>query len=144
MMGNMQLTKEELPHLVVGACMEVHKELGPGFALEAYREALAHELRMREVIFKKDASLPLHYKGMEIKTEATLDFVIEDIVVLRLLAASNLDSLEKEILASQLRMAGIETGLIVNFWVEKFRDGVKRIIVSNKEPNVHFREAVGF
>ncbi len=140
----MQLTKEELPHVVIGACMEVHKELGPGFALEAYKEALAHELRMREVIFKQDHPLTVHYKGAEITTPVTLDFIVEDMIVLRLLATSNAGSLEKEVLASQLRTAGIETGLLVNFWVEKFREGVKRLIVSNEEPNVHFKEAVGF
>ncbi|MEM0896964.1 MAG: GxxExxY protein [Verrucomicrobiota bacterium] len=140
----MQLTKEELPHVVIGACMEVHKELGPGFAVEAYREALAHELRMREVLFKRDEPLKVSYKGAEIATTAKLDFVVEELVILRTVAASKVGGLEKEILASQLRTAGIETGLIVNFWVEKFRDGVKRLIVSNEEPNVHFRETVGF
>lgn len=139
----MQLTKEELPHVVIGACMEVHKELGPGIAVDGYREALAHELRMREVVFKRDETLRLVYKGAEISTSAKLDFLIEDLLILNVYATKKISGLEKEELASQLRTAGVETGMIVNFWVEKFRDGVKRLIVSNEEPNVRFREAVG-
>ena len=47
----MELNLRELPHLVVGSLMEVHKELGPGLLLEAYWASLAHEFRLREILF---------------------------------------------------------------------------------------------
>ena len=58
----------ELPHLVVGSLMEVHKELGPGLLLEAYWTSLAHEFRMRELVFKERHPVSVNYKGLEIPT----------------------------------------------------------------------------
>ena len=76
----MKLDSHELPHIVAGSCLEVHRHLGPGLDVASYKACLAHEWRMREIVFQMDAPLTIQYKGMEVRGAATLDFVVEDLI----------------------------------------------------------------
>lgn len=135
----MKLTKEELPHIVMGAAMEVHKHLGPGLHVEAYADCLALELKMREIIFQRHVPLNFTFKGHRIVHAATLDFVVEELLVLKVVAAEHLLPSHKQALNSYLRLSGYESGFLINFNVEKLRDGIKRLIVSNDAPDVPYR-----
>jgi GxxExxY protein len=135
----MKLTKEELPHILMGAAMEVHKCLGPGLHVEAYRDCLAFELKMREIIFQRDVPLNFNFKGHRITNAATLDFVVEDLMLIKVEAVEQLQSSHKQALTSYLRLSGYESGFLINFNVEKLRDGIKRIIVSEEKPDVPYR-----
>ena len=133
-----KLDAQELPHLIIGACMEVHRHLGPSLMPEAYRDCLALELRMREIIFKRDHPLPIAYKGHRVDGAVRVDFLIEDSVIV----STNLPDLgeaQKDHMKNVLRLTGIETGLLVNFHVANLRDGVKRIIVSDLPPALHYQ-----
>jgi len=135
----MKLSKEELPHVVVGAAMEVHKHLGPGLHVEAYRDCLALELRMREIIFQRDVPLSFDFKGHWIRNAATLDFVVEGVMLLKIEAVDKLEPAHKQVLNSYLRLSGHECGFLINFNVEKLRDGIRRLIVSDDAPGVPYR-----
>ena len=63
----MQLNKEELPHIIMGACMEVHKNLGTGMTADSYKDCLAIEFRMREIFFNRDQHLSFDYKGHRVE-----------------------------------------------------------------------------
>ena len=119
--------------------MEVHKHLGPGLHADAYRNCLAHELRLREMMFKRDVPLSFEFKGQRIDASATLDFVVEDTILLKIEATEKLRSKHKADLNNYLRLSGLECGFLVNFDVEKLRDGIKRLIVSPDEPPVHYQ-----
>jgi GxxExxY protein len=134
------LDPQELPHLIVGACMEVHRHLGPGLAAEVYRDCLAAELRMKEIIFQRDTPLPFTYKGQRIEAGLRVDFLIEKSVVLSVEAVDDLEAAHKNRLKNLLRLTGYEVGLLVNFNVDNLRDGVKRIIVAEKPPALHYRQ----
>jgi GxxExxY protein len=134
----MELSKEELPHVIVGAAMEVHKHLGPGLHAGAYRECLAFELRMREIIFKRDVPLKLDYKGHSVDGAGMIDFIVEDLMIIRVLAAEKIEPLEKVKLTNFLRLTGLESGFLMNFDVEKLRDGIKRMIVSKDAPTIPY------
>ena len=73
----------DLPHLVIGACMNVHRALGPGLKRDAYVECFAIELREMEFDFKRNASLEFDYLGKRVKTATRLDFVIADSLLLQ-------------------------------------------------------------
>ncbi len=135
----MELSKEELPHVIVGACMEVHKHLGPGLHAEAYKECLAFEFRMREIIYQQDVPLEFSYKKHRISNAATLDFVVEDLMLMKIMAVEQLEPTHKQILNSYLRLTQLESGFLINFNVEKLRDGIKRLIVSREEPAVPYK-----
>lgn len=140
----MKLDVHELPHVVAGSCLEVHRHLGPGLDFSCYKACLAHELRMREIMFRLDAPMTINYKGMEVAGGATLDFVVEDLIVIQVLAVEALLPVHKEVLKNHLRLTGFETGFLVNFNVSHLREnGLKRIIVSSSEPKLPFTKAEG-
>jgi GxxExxY protein len=136
----MQLTKEELPHIIMGACMEVHKNLGTGMNASTYKDCLAIEFRMREIFFTRDQPFSFDYKGHRIDSTAALDFVVEEMVILHVVTSDKLDNSHKNTLNNYLRLSGIEIGMLVNFSAEKLRDGIKRLIVSNSTPHVRYME----
>lgn len=132
------LDARELPHLIIGACMEVHRHLGPGLMPEAYRDCLALELRMREIIFKRDHPMPIVYKGHRVDGAMRVDFLIEESVIVTT-GLPDLGETTKNHMKNILRLTGVETGLLVNFNVDNLRDGVKRIIVSELPPVLHYQ-----
>lgn len=136
----MELNLRELPHLIVGSLMEVHKELGPGLVVEAYWVSLAQELRMREIVFEERMPVSVRYKGMAIETGFTIDFVVEKVLALHLYAVEQLEQVHKERLKNHLQLSGLETGFIVNFdCVDLRKGGLKRVIVSENEPEMPWR-----
>lgn len=118
--------------------MEVHRHLGPGLRPEAYRDCLALELRMREIIFKRDHPLPIVYKGHRVDSAVRVDFLIEDSVIVTT-TEPDLGTATKKHMTNILRLTGFEIGLLVNFNVVNLRDGVKRIIVSELPPVLHYQ-----
>ena len=120
--------------------MEVHRHLGPGLAPEIYRDCLALELRMKELIFQRDAALPFSYKGQKVERGIPVDFLIEKSVILAVDSVPSLEVTHKNRLKNILRLTGHEVGLLVNFNVDNLRDGVKRFIVSDHPPALHYRQ----
>ncbi|MGI9241299.1 MAG: GxxExxY protein [Verrucomicrobiales bacterium] len=138
----MHLTKEELPHIIMGACMEVHKNLGPGMGADAYKECLAIEFRMREIFFTHDQPFSFDYKGHHVESSAQLDFVVENLVIVSIATTDQFEEAQRRTLNNYLRLSGIEIGLLVNFNAEKLRDGIKRLIVSSDQPHVRYKDLV--
>jgi GxxExxY protein len=134
----MNLDYQELPHIIVGACMEVHKHLGPGLRAEAYKDCVAHEFRQREVMFKRDHKVDICYKDRWVEAVCRLDFLVEDQVVVAI-HDTPLTEEHKLKLRNYLRLTGYEVGLLVNFNVENLREGIKRIIVAGEAPTLRYR-----
>lgn len=120
------LNIDDIPHLVIGSCLEVHRELGTTMPDYGYRAALAHELRMREIVFQQDVPVMMDYKGERLPCEASLDFLVENQVVVVVLAEdpSNVD---KRRLVGLMRAGGYKQGLMVDFSSNDLRSGIKRI-----------------
>lgn len=126
--------QSELPHIVMGACMEVHRELGPGWDAFAYRAALARELRDREIFYRTDVPLAVSYKNEALPTSVTLDFLVENkLVVLVHALPSGFEQVHKQRLTSYLRHGGYPSGFLLNFDVADLRDGVKRVVLRPTE-----------
>ena len=76
----------ELSHRVIGLCIEVHRELGPGLLESAYEEALAYELTQAGLKYERQRDMPLLYKGVKLDCGYRLDFVVEGELILELKA----------------------------------------------------------
>jgi GxxExxY protein len=124
---------DELPHVVMGACMEVHRELGAGWDDFAYRIALAKELKLKELFFARNVPISILYKGERIESAARADFLVEERLVLLVHAVDQLEPFHKQQLASYLRHGGYRSGFVINFNVVDLRDGVKRIVLRPAE-----------
>jgi GxxExxY protein len=112
---------------VIGAAIEVHKALGPGFLESIYEEALCVELALRGVRFTRQAPVAVDYKGHRIG-ENRLDLLVEDRVVVELKAVDALAPVHTAQVISYLKTTGCRIGLLVNFNVKRLTDGVRRIV----------------
>jgi GxxExxY protein len=112
---------------VIGAAIEVHKTLGPGFLESIYEEALCVELTLRGVRFTRQAPVAVDYKGHRIG-ENRLDLLVEDNVVVELKAVDALAPVHTAQMISYLKASGCRIGLLINFNVKRLTDGVRRIV----------------
>ena len=112
---------------VIGAAIEVHKELGPGLLESIYEECLCRELEIRNILFERQKPNPIEYKGTRISSEYILDVVVENKLILELKACENLLPIHEAQLLTYLKMTGIELGLLINFNLSVLKDGIKRL-----------------
>ena len=114
---------------VIGAGIEVHRLLGPGFLESVYEQALAKELRYRDIPFKRQLPVGVAYKG-ELVGEARLDFVVDGCLVVEVKAVDQLAPIHTAQVISYLRATEIKLGLLLNFNVPLLPQGMKRVIRS--------------
>ena len=86
-----ELLYKDLTYQIIGAAMEVHKVLGPGFLETVYQKALAHELKLRGLFFDDQVRLPVSYKG-ELMGEYIADFIVESKIILEIKSVSKLNA----------------------------------------------------
>ncbi len=125
----MKLEHEDLTEEIIGAAIEVHKALGPGLLESAYEECLCHELKLREIAFNREVSLPVVYKGVKLDCGYRLDVVVEDKVVLELKCVEGLLAIHEAQLLTYLRLTGCKVGLLINFNVAVLKNGLKRKVL---------------
>jgi GxxExxY protein len=102
-------------YAVIGAAMEVHRQLGCGFLEAVYQKAMALELSARGVPFRSEVELPVFYKKQELDVSYRADFVCFDSIVVELKALAKLTGVEESQLINYLKATGHETGLLINF-----------------------------
>jgi GxxExxY protein len=113
---------------IIGAAIEVHRALGPGFLESVYEEALCVELEERGIPFVKQAPISISYKGRDVG-EGRLDLLVEDCVIVELKAVDHLTPIHAAQLLSYLRATGITVGLLINFNVSVLRQGIQRMVL---------------
>jgi GxxExxY protein len=118
----------QLTERVIGACIEIHKTLGPGLLESAYEECLCHELRLAGLRFERQKPLPVAYKGVQLDCGYRLDVVVENKVVVELKSVDVLAPIHEAQLLTYLKLSGLTVGLLINFNVPVLRRGVKRIV----------------
>jgi GxxExxY protein len=116
----------ELTETVIGACIEVHRHLGPGLLESTYRQCLCRELSLRDIPFVCQAELPVNYKGMLLDCGYKLDLLIDGRLVVELKSVEKLLPIHEAQLLTYLRLGRWEVGLLVNFNVVKLIDGIMR------------------
>src|SRR5258707_9508940 len=82
-------------YAIIGAAMEVHKQLGCGFLEAVYQEALAIEFAKRDISSKREVRLPIHYKGQLLSTVYCVDFICLDAVIIELKALAHMSGIEE-------------------------------------------------
>ena len=105
---------DALAHAVVGAAIEVHRHLGPGYLETTYEEAFAIELHLRGIGFERQVPVPVLYKGHPV-TEGRADFLAEKALIIELKAVEALAAIYEVQLKNYLKATGIEVGLLINF-----------------------------
>jgi GxxExxY protein len=118
----------QLTERVIGACIEIHKTLGPGLLESAYEVCLCHELRLAGLGFERQRPLPVAYKGVQLDCGYRLDVVVENKLVVELKSVDALAPIHDAQLLTYLKLSGLTVGLLINFNVPVLRRGIKRIV----------------
>jgi GxxExxY protein len=117
----------ELSGKVIGLCIEIHRELGPGLLESAYEECLAYELSQAGLRFERQRPLPVRYKEVQLDCGYRLDFVIEGLLIVELKAVTELHPIHEAQLHTYLKLDKKSLGLLINFNVPTLKQGVKRV-----------------
>jgi GxxExxY protein len=120
---------DALANAVIGAAIEVHRNLGPGYLESMYEEALAVELELRGIPFERQKRIAVDYKGREIG-EGRLDLVVGEELLVELKAVDSLAPIHKAQVLSYLKATGCRLGILINFNVPVLRSGIQRVVRS--------------
>jgi len=113
---------------IIGAAIEVHKNLGPGLLESVYETCLCKELESRQISLERQKELPIEYKGEKLDGGLRLDVVVDKRVIIELKACEKLMPIHEAQLLTYLKLTSIKVGLLINFNVSILRQGIKRFI----------------
>ncbi len=100
---------------IVGAAIEVHRALGPGFLEAVYVEAFAKELTRAQIPFQQEVLLQIHYKGEALKKTYRADFVVFGAILVELKASDGISDADRAQLLNYLKATGYPVGVLLNF-----------------------------
>jgi len=118
---------EALAKVIIGAAIEVHRELGPGFLESIYRRAMAHELSLRGIQVEQEKDILVPYKGIQIPGQR-FDLVVGGRIILELKCVEDFAPIHQAQLISYLKTTGLRLGLLINFKTQLLKDGIKRVV----------------
>ncbi|MBQ3630368.1 MAG: GxxExxY protein [Prevotella sp.] len=107
---------------------EVHTALGPGLLESVYEAALIYELQRNGFKVKHQVPVQVKYKEVELNVDLRLDVIVDDTVILELKSVSEVQPIHSKQLLTYMRLTGVKLGYIINFNVDKLKDGIKRVI----------------
>ena len=116
---------DDVTKRIIGAAIEVHRQLGPGLLESIYQEALCHELTLRQIRFERQVAVDVLYKDIRIQGQR-IDLLIEGEVVVELKSLKLLPEVASAQVLSYLKATGLRRGLLINFGNGKLVNGIKR------------------
>ena len=129
------LSQERLSYLnsisnkIIGAAIEVHKELGPGLLESVYEACLCHELKKQGVPVDCQVDLPIIYKGEITGKSYKIDMFVDNCVIVELKSVDTINPIHEAQLLTYMKLLNINLGLLINFNVELLKNGIRRRIL---------------
>jgi len=117
---------DDLTEKIIGASIEVHRELGPGLLESIYEEALCYEFELQGIKYTRQVPADIIYKSKVIKGQK-IDLLVEDEVVVEIKSLSKMLEVALAQTLSYLKATNLKRGLIINFGEKRLIDGVKRV-----------------
>ena len=110
-----QMYRDPKTFKIIGAAMEVHRELGSGFLEAVYQEALSIEFGVRKIPFQKEIALPICYKEVILSASYRADFICYDDIIVELKAITQMSGKEESQVINYLKATRLKIGLLLNF-----------------------------
>lgn len=114
---------------VIGAAIEVHREIGPGLLESIYEKCLMQELRLQNIPATKQVVVPVKYKGLVFDEPLKLDVYVDDCLIIELKSVEKVLPIHKAQLFSYMKLMKAPLGLLINFHESRLIDGVHRLIL---------------
>lgn len=123
------MTENEISKVIVGAAIEVHRELGgPGLLEDIYEEAMEEELRLGKIMVERQLPVRLTYKGRILRKPLRLDMKVGGLVLVDNKAVSEWHPLFEAQMLTYLRLTGLKLGLVINFGERYVKNGIYRVV----------------
>ena len=122
-----QKPTNELRSRIIGAAIQVHRELGPGLLESSYEDCLSLELEQAGIVFSRQPFLPIVYKGHKLHGCYRPDLIVDQMVIVEVKAIEKVVNIHKAQLLTYLKHTNLKVGLLLNFNTEVLRDGITRI-----------------
>lgn len=122
------LTENEISNYIIGAAINVHRQLGPGLLESAYRECLAYEISQTGLNVRKEVPLPIIYKEVKLDHGYRLDLLVNNLVVVEIKTVEAFTDVHNAQILTYLRLGNYKLGLLLNFHTTTLKSGIKRIV----------------
>lgn len=122
------LTENEIARMVFNAGLKVHRTLGLGLLESAYEECLSFELINQGLNIERQKALPLIYENIKMEVGYRPDIVVENKFIIEIKAVEALNDVHLAQILTYLKLSGCKLGMLINFNVLLFKDGVKRVV----------------
>lgn len=116
----------QLTDKVIGACIKIHKNLGPGLLESTYQQCLAYELTQAKIPFEKEKKLPIQYENIFIEDAYRVDFIIKNSIIIELKSVEQLNSTHEAQTLTYLKLSKLPLALLINFKTKLLKDGIRR------------------
>ena len=127
------MRENRLTSQIIGAAIEVHRQLGPGLLESSYETCLAYELETRGLSVERQKPLPIVYKEIHLEHGYRIDLLVNQLVVVELKVVEAITAVHEAQMLSYLKFSGCKVGLLINFNVALLKDGgTRRFIRSQK------------
>lgn len=122
------MSENEISSKIIGAAIEVHKQLGPGLLESTYETCLAYELKQMGLDVKQQQALPVLYKEVKLEAGYRIDLLVENKVIVEIKSVDALADIHTAQLLTYLKLKDLKLGLLINFNSVRVIDGLKRIL----------------
>lgn len=122
------LRANRISNIVIGAAIEVHRQLGPGLLESAYQQCLIKELEDSDLLIEKEKPMPIVYKDLKLDHGYRMDLVIDEKLVIEIKTVEAFTDVHLAQLLTYLKLGNYKLGLLINFNVTLLKDGIKRVI----------------
>ncbi len=123
-----KLYQERLTGEIIGAAIEVHRQLGPGLLETTYQACLSRELELRGISFEYEKPLPLEYRGIRLDCGYRIDLLVAGLVIVEIKSVEALAPIHEGQLLTYLKLTGVKVGLLINFNVVVLKSGIRRLV----------------
>lgn len=125
------MTENEIGTIVIEACIQIHKELGPGLLESVYETILWHTLNKKGLTAEKQVPVPIVFDNIKFDEGFRADLIIENKVILELKSVEAINNVHKKQLLTYLKLSHLRLGYLINFNEELLKNGITRIINGN-------------
>ncbi len=111
---------------IIGSCIKIHKNLGPGLLESTYQQCLAYELKNKKIAFEKEKKLPVQYEDILIEDAYRVDFIVQNKVIIELKSVEQFHPIHEAQTLTYLRLSKLPLALLINFKSKLLKDGIGR------------------